>query len=194
VIFDGGTLDIRNTIAPNEVEDNIDIITLGPGLGYDFVISALNNFGSVNTTSTINVNSTAGFQAIHSLAINAPVLSTGGGTDNGLLVSGTTTLAGDTLLNIGRPLVLGGKIDGHGSIVTKIGGSTLYITNADRGTDANDVAGWSILQGTMEVRLSQGGSNPLGDGTTVQLSGGSLNLRHDGDNLSDPQVLGTLPE
>lgn len=192
VMFDGGTLDIRNSIAPNEVEDNIDVITLGPGVGYDFVISALNNFGSTNTTSTINVNNTAGFQAINSLTIDAPVLSTGGGTDNGILVRGRTTLAGDTLLNIGRPLVLGGTILGHGGTVTKIGGSTLYITNADRGTDANDVAGWSVLQGTMEVRLSQGGSNPLGDGTTIQLSGGTLNLRHDGDNLSDPQILDTF--
>ncbi|TCO92740.1 autotransporter-associated beta strand protein [Chthoniobacter flavus] len=192
VILDGGTLDIRNPVAPNEVEDNIDVISLGSGDGYDFVISALNNFGSANTTSTINFNGTAGFQAIHSLTIDAPVLSTGGGTDNGLLVRGTTTLAGDTILNVGRALALGGKIEGSGATVTKIGGSTLYITNADRDAGANDVGGWAILQGTMEVRLSQGGSNPLGDGNEITLNGASLNLRHDGDNLSDPQVLDTF--
>lgn len=192
VTFNGGTLDIRNAVAPNEVEDNFDVITLGPGLGYDFIISALNNFGSTNTTSTINVNGTAGFQAINSLTINAPILSTGGGTDNSLLVRGATTLAGDTTLNLARPLVLGGKINGHGDVITKIGASVLYVTNTDRDAGANDVAGWAVMQGTMEVRLSQGSSNPLGDGNPITLNAASLNLRHDGDNLSDPQVLDTF--
>src|SRR5262249_9499232 len=61
-----------------------------------------------------------------------------------------------------------------------------------RDAGANDVGGWAVLQGTMEVRLSQGGSNPLGDGNPITINGASLNLRHDGDNLSDPQVLDTF--
>ena len=46
------------------------------------------------------------------------------------------------------------------------------------------------MAGTVEARASQGdGSNPLTNGLTVQVDGGTLNIRDDGDNLADAQVL-----
>lgn len=191
----GGILDIRDPIAANEVQDNIDVVAFGPGGGYDVIIKGYNTFGSANTTSTINTNSTAAFQAVSSLTFESNAdglyaLSTGGGTDNGFLVRGTTTLAGDTTFNIARNMVLAGKIAGAGDTITKIGANTLFLTNTERNAGANDVGRWNLYAGTLEVRMSQGGSNPLTNGTTIQLStSGALNIRHDGDNLADPQVL-----
>ncbi len=190
----GGILDIRNTIAPNEVQDNIDVITIGPGNGYDLTINALNNFGSANTTSQIATNSTTGFQAVNSLTINAPVLTFGGGSTNGLLVRNDTTFAGDTVLNVAQQAVLGGTINASGKTITKIGASALYLTNTGTGSGSNPsapnaVGAWNVMQGTLEVRRSQGGSNQLGTGATVTLNGATINFRTDNDNLSDPSTV-----
>ncbi len=190
----GGILDIRNPVAPNEVQDAIDVIAFGPNAGYNIIVKGLNNFGSANVTSTVNTTNTVAVQAVSTLtfesnADNLYFLTTGGATDNNLLVRGLTTLAGDTTFNNVRNLVLGGMIAGTGDTITKIGADSLILTNTDR-VNANSVGRWNVYAGNLEVRMSQGGSNPLSNGATVQLStSGQLTVRHDGDNLADPQVL-----
>ncbi len=193
----GGNLTIADAIAGNEVEDNFLVESFGPGNGYNVTVAANASIGTssatvsaTNTTSTITLTGTTAYQAINSLTINAPVFSTGGASTSGLLVRGATTLAGNTTLNVGgsNGLVLGGVVGGGD--VTKIGAGTLFVTNTSTST-ANTVTGWHVMAGTLESRANQGtASDPLGSGVTVQLDGGTLNLRDDGDDLADAEVIG----
>ncbi len=50
----------------------------------------------------------------------------------------------------------------------------------------------SSWRGATEVRLSNGASNPLGSATPITLNGATLNIRHDGDNTANMQVLTTF--
>jgi autotransporter-associated beta strand protein len=194
----GGILDIRNAVAGNEVQDNIDIISFGPDNGYNVVVNGLSSLGTPNTTSAFATTSTVAFQAINSLTFESNAaglyaLTTAGASANGVLVRGATTLAGDTILNVAQQIVFGGRVaaaSGPAPTITKIGASTLFLTNTDRGASANAVGRWNVFLGNIEARMSQGGSNPLTNGSTIQLNTtGSLQIRHDGDNLTDPQVL-----
>ena len=136
--------------------------------------------------------------AVNSLTISGPAVSFDGTTDNGLFVRGATTLAGNTLLAVNRPVGLGGRISGTGtSVVTKVGAGLLYLTNSDAGAGANaGIARWEILRdtGALEVRMADGTtSNPLVDGSTVVISGsGLLNLRHEGNNIETYQRITTF--
>lgn len=186
----GGILNIRNARTFNEVVRNVDVTRFGPGEGYDIVISALNNFGQPNLTSQITYDSTAAWQLIRSLTVNAPALTFAGGSNNGLMVDGTTTLAGDTRFNMIRPAILGGQLQAAGKTVTVYSTANtniLYLMNSDTGSGANQVGAWNLLGGVVEARTQTGGSNPLGQNADVNLSGGTLNLRDDGDNTSAGQ-------
>jgi autotransporter-associated beta strand protein len=202
VTLAGGNLTVADPIAGSEVEDNFLINSFGPGNGYNLVLAANASIGiggitssAPNTTSTITYTGNAAWQAISSLTINAANFNTAGAAATGLFVRGATTLAGNTTFNIGGStatsgVVLGGQVSGGD--ITKIGAATLFLTNTDPGAGANAVTGWHVMQGTLEARGTQGtASNPLGDGVTVQLDGGTLNLRDDGDGLADAQIIST---
>lgn len=190
VTLAGGILNSRSTRAFNEVIDNVDVHRFGYGNGYDIVVAALNSFGSANTTSTLSTDSTVAFQGINSLTINGPVLTTAGASTNGFLVDGATTVAGNTTLNINQQLVLGGKLNATGSTITKIGSSALYLTHSEPG-NGNSIGAWVIAAGTVESRLSDGSSNPMGDSTPITLNGATWNIRHDGDNFAGTERLNT---
>ena len=187
----GGQINFNSTAAASEVDHGIGITTQGPNNGYDITIAALNNFGTANTTSTLATANTGPWQGINSLNILSSNVNFGGTSGNGVLVKGQTTFAGNTTINTAAQAVLSGKLAATGLTLTKIGANALFLTNTELGAGASSVGAWNLMQGTTEVRLSDGGSNPLG-GTTVTLNGATLNLRHDGDNLSDPQTLTTF--
>jgi autotransporter-associated beta strand protein len=190
VTLAGGILNSRSTRAFNEVIDNVDVHRFGYGNGYDIVVAALNSFGSANTTSTLSTDSTVAFQGINTLTINAPVLSTGGGSTSGFLVDGATTVAGNTVLNIGQQLVLSGKINATGSTLTKIGASTLFLTHSEP-ANGNAIGSWVIAAGAVESRLANGSSNPMGASAQITLNGATWNIRHDGDNFAGTERLTT---
>jgi autotransporter-associated beta strand protein len=198
----GGTLQI-NSLRQFEHENADGIanaFNFGPAAtnGYDITVNAANNFGSSNTTSKIHWTNSATWAAINSLTINAPAVSFDGTTDFGLFVGASTTLAGDTVLAVNRPLGLGGKVSGTGSTaVTKVGAGLLILTNSDAGANANSGIGtWNIFRaGALEVRMGDGTtSNPLVNGSTVVINGtnGLFNVRHEGNNLDHLQSIRTF--
>jgi autotransporter-associated beta strand protein len=199
VTLAGGILNLNSPAAGEEVISNQLVLLYGPGSGYNVTVAATDNLGGTNTTSQIAVASgaTNTYAALNNLTVNAPVFNVGA-TTNGLLIAGTTTLAGDTTFNNAGNLLLAGKVVGSGvynPVVTKIGAGNLIVANIAAGAaNANGVSAWNALQGTMEVRLGNGDiSNPLGTGTTVALNGGvTFNVRHDGNSLTNMEVLGTF--
>ncbi|MDB6120926.1 MAG: Autotransporter-associated beta strand repeat protein, partial [Verrucomicrobiaceae bacterium] len=186
----GGILNVNDVVLGNEVLNNLLVTILGPGNGYNLTVAATNSLGGINTTSQIGINGAANWQGINNLTMSGPVLTITGASQ-GLAVNGITALSQPTTFNVNGSagLFLGGQITG-GQPVTKIGSNTLFLANTATGVSANNVSGWNVMAGTLEVRMSQGdASNPLGSGNTVQLNGGILNVKHDGDNLTDTQVI-----
>ncbi|NBV34264.1 MAG: hypothetical protein EBR81_10895, partial [Proteobacteria bacterium] len=196
VTLAGGILNLNAPGAGEEVIANQLVLLYGPGSGYNVTVSGTNNFGSSNTTSTISVASgaTSTYAAINNLTLNAPVFNVGT-TTNGLLIAGTTALSSDTLFNNTGALFLAGRILGSGSALTKVGAGVLYISTPAAGVAANSFAALNALQGTVEIRTTNGdNANVLGSSTTpIMLNGGAtLNMRHDGDSFGDAQVLTTF--
>ena len=194
VTLAGGILNVTEPLAGPEMISNLIQTLLGPGNGYNVTVAGTNSLGSANTTSQIGINVGAtNWQGINNLTMTGSTLTITGAA-NGLAVNGITALSQTTTFNLSGTagLYLGGQITG-GQSITKIGGQTLFVVNTAPGAGANNASGWNIMAGTVEVRLSQGDiSNPLTNGTTIQLDGGQLNTRHDGDNLTDMQVLSTF--
>ncbi len=193
----GGILEFNNAIAGSDMYTNIVSVLQGGTNGYDVTVPALNNFGSANTTSAFATNSTVNWQAINSLTVNAPVITFGGASGNGVLVKGTTAFNQDTTLNVAQQAIFAGTLSASGRTLTKIGASSLFLTGTGGDTNgtggaANAVGGWNILAGTLEVRTADGGSNPFGGANTILLDGSTVNVRHDGDNLADPQNISTF--
>jgi hypothetical protein len=172
------------------------VLLYGPGNGYDVTVAANSTLGAANTTSTISVanGATSTFAAINNLTVNAPVFNVGS-TTQGLLMAGTFSMAGDTLVsNNGQPVPRGTYL-GTGSAFTKVGAGNLLISTPAAGVAANSFAALNALQGTVEIRTTNGDvSNVLGSSTTpILLNGGAtLNMRHDGDSFGDAQVLTTF--
>ncbi|MEQ1859582.1 MAG: autotransporter-associated beta strand repeat-containing protein [Chthoniobacteraceae bacterium] len=199
----GGTLAINNNVAHAEVEDGIDFNTFGPGNGYDFVIAASGFTNGTplpaNTSSTININSSntatlVSNTGIHSLTIDAPILTIGGGANLGLLfVKGATTFSlPDTVVRTasGR-LFLGGRVNASGKAITKIGANDLVLTHTEGGAEQSAVALWKVYGGLLNPRVADGAANPLGSNTLVEINGGStayglfLHVDGNGTTLSE---------
>ena len=198
ITLQGGTLEFNNAIASNEIFTQVISILQGGSNGYDVFVPAANNFGSPNTTSAFSTASTVAWQAINSLTVNAPVMNWTGTSGNGVLVKGTTTFNQDTILNTTtvtvNQAVFAGTLTATGRTLSKIGAGTVFLTgtgNGSIGGAANSVGAWNVFAGTLEARTADGGSNPIGT-NSVTLNGGTLAIRHDGDNLGDAQNLTTF--
>ena len=154
ITLSGGTLQISSprTNEHEDIDGLANAFTFGnvASGGYDITVSALNTFGLSNQTSKIHWTNAGVWAAVNSLTVSAPAISFDGSTDNGFFVRGATTLAGDTLLAVNRPVGFGGKLSGTGSsVVTKVGAGLLYLTNSDAGAGANSgIARWDILRDT----------------------------------------------
>jgi hypothetical protein len=104
-------------------------------------------------------------------------------------------MAGDTLVSNAGNFFLAGRILGTGSALTKVGAGNLLISTPAAGVATNSFAALNALQGTVEIRTTNGdNANVLGSSTTpITLNGGvTLNMRHDGDSFGDAQVLTTF--
>ena len=192
----GGILNVTEPLAGPEMINNLIQTLLGPGNGYNVTVAGTNSLNSANTTSQISTNGVSNWQGINNLTMTGSTLTIGGASTSGIAVNGVTALSQATTFNLGggtgSGLYLGGQITG-GQSITKIGGQVLYVVNTAPGAAANDVSAWNVMAGSMEVRLSQGDiSNPLKNGTTIQLDGGTLLIKHDADNLSDTQIVTTF--
>jgi autotransporter-associated beta strand protein len=205
VTLKGGILAINNNVALAEVEDGIDFNTFGPGAGYNVTIASTGVSNGValpdNRTSTIYLNSSntgtlTGGSAINTLTIDAPQLNIAGLASNStnlsyLFVKNATTFSqANTVLNVnGGRLFLGGQINAPGKTITKIGTQDLVLTHTEDGAGQNQVGLWKIYGGTVNARVADGASNPLGNGVTVELNGGTtgtnhLNLNTDGNGTA----------
>jgi len=202
ITLKGGILDLSGTAASGyavgEVIDNISVIQFGPGSGYNLTVDQFNSFGNgatyANTTSTLTAGGTPlGWSLVNNVALNANALTWSGGTTN-VMINGTLAVnaTGETILNTVGNAVISGKIDAVGKTLVKTGAGTLFLTNGDTGAGADSVGAWNLMAGTTEVRLSNGASNPLGASAPITLNGATLNIRHDGDNTANMQVLSTF--
>ncbi|MGC3970147.1 MAG: autotransporter-associated beta strand repeat-containing protein [Pirellulales bacterium] len=195
VTLAGGILDFRyDSTAFTDVVRGLNVVTVGAGAGYDVTIAALNNFGSANTTSTINATTSSGttttYLSLNNLTINAPVLSVSG-SSLGVRFAGTTTLAGNTTLNVtSSTLALDGPIAGGTNTITKIGAGTLILSNTST-TSPNVLGGFVVAAGTADVRLIGQGSNPLASVDPVLIGGGTLIVRHEGDGSAAAERIDT---
>ena len=205
VTLKGGILAFNNNVALAEVEDGLDFNTFGPGAGYDLTIASTGISNGIalpdNRTSTIYLNSSntgtlTGNAAISTLSIDAPQLNIAGlATNSGnislLFVKNATTFSqSNTVLNInGGRLFLGGKLNAAGKTITKIGAQDLVLTHTEGGVNQNEVGLWKVLGGSLNVRVADGASNPLGTNAMVELNGGTtganhLNLNSDGNGTA----------
>ncbi|EDY17461.1 autotransporter-associated beta strand repeat protein [Chthoniobacter flavus Ellin428] len=213
VTLAGGALLLNNAFAASDMIADFTTLQQGPGSGYNITVAGTNNFGTTNTTSILQTGTSAAslpsgvYEAFNNLTVNAPVLTLQQGQNNanitnGILIAGTTTFAGNTTLNVNNNgntvenFVLAGTISAPTFTLTKIGSGNVTLTGTGgsgngTGGAANNVGAWNIYAGTLEVRLSDGSSSPLGT-NNVTLNGATLAIRHDGDDLADPENLTTF--
>ncbi|MBL9080920.1 MAG: autotransporter-associated beta strand repeat-containing protein [Planctomycetales bacterium] len=189
----GGILDFRyDSTAFTDVIRGLNVVTLGAGAGYDVTIAALNNFGAANVTSTLTATTTSGttatFLSYNNLTINAPVLNVTGAS-LGVRIGGTTTLAGNTILNVvSSTLALDGPLVGGTNTITKLGAGTLILSGTST-TAPTTLGGLTIGAGTVDVRMIGSGSHPLGSADPVMLAGSTLIVRHEGDGSAASEFI-----
>ena len=222
VSLQGGILDLSPTgtgslgYVNGELVDALAVVQYGTGSGLNVTVPALNNFGSANTTSAFatSLASPTAWAKVNNVTLNAPALTWAGGQNTNVLVAGTFDLTGNAsstiTLNTANAGVISGQILGGGAkTINKIGGQSLIITNGrtslrndgtvdPAGQGANQVAAWNVAAGTLEVRTTGGGLNPLGgtntvgDNAALNLLGATVNIRHDGDGTTVMQRLDTF--
>jgi autotransporter-associated beta strand protein len=208
ITLKGGILDLAaiagNGYAVGEVIDNTNVMQFGHGSGYNLTVDQFNSFGNgstyANTTSTLTNGATSvGWSLVNNVTLNASALSFNSTSNIGVMINGTLTMNQNATLNTlfttgnnFNSAVISGKIAATGLTVTKIGGGTLFLTNGDTGSGANDVGAWRLMAGTTDVRLSNGASNPLGASAPITLNGATLTISHEGDNTANMQVLNTF--
>ena len=215
ITLNGGILAINNNVATTEIEDGIDFNTFGPGNGYDITISSIGLSNGVtmpaNSTSTININSSntatlTSATGINSLTIDAPAMNLAGlATNSGnlglLFVKGATTFSNpNTVFAVnGARLFLGGQVQAAGKTITKIGAQDIVLTHTDSGGAQSQVGLWKVYGGTLNARVADGASNPLGSNATVELNGGTtgtvhLNLNSDGNGTALAERITTFQD
>lgn len=189
----------------NEVTTGIDGLLFGGPNGYDITIASTAYTNGValpaNMTSTLRAATQNAL--INSLTVNAPMLTS---TEGIVLVKGATTFsASETIVRAtsGR-LFLQGQINAAGKTITKIGyGGTaavgeLVVTNTESGLNQNNVGLWKVYGGTLNARSADGGANPLGANSVVELNGGSTNygllLSTDGDGTAAAERVTTYAD
>ncbi len=200
----GGILAINHNLAHSEVEDGIDFNTFGPGDGYNITVASTAIANGVtlpaNLASTLSLNNSntatlVGSIAINSLTLDAPMLTMTGAATAGnialLFVKGQTSLSNsNTVLNLaGSRLFLGGQLQAAGKTITKIGANDLVLSHTEFGAGQNQIGLWKVYGGTINPRVADGASNPLGSNVTVELNGGTtgtihLNLNTDGNGTT----------
>ncbi len=178
VTLTGGNLNLRYDAAT----------TFGGGSGYNVYVAGVPGTRSVidvNRDVATNANLTASFG---DLTLGAgTTLSATGGNGYRVLFSGVTLLEGDATLNTAVQANLNGQLNGNGYTLTSTGAGNLWITNTSF-DDPNSLGRLIINQGGVIAYGATGGSNALGD-AVIDLIGGTLYLRHDGDGVNTSETL-----